>query len=123
MESADKELVDKKVYQSLLYDFYGGLLKEHHRSIYEDYIFNDLSLSEIADYQNISRQGVHDIIKRTTNQLVKYEADLHLVEKYSKIKECIKQGLESTESLNKILKDNKDLKDIQDIFHMIDDMI
>ena len=49
---------------TLLYDFYGELLTEHQRSIYEDVVYNDMSLSEIAEENGISRQGVHDLIKR-----------------------------------------------------------
>ena len=66
----------------MLYDFYGELLNEHQRSVYEDAVFNDLSLSEIADEYGISRQGVHDLIKRVSNTLEGYESKLHLVEKF-----------------------------------------
>ena len=68
--------------QTLLYDFYGELLNEHQRGVYEDAVFNDLSLSEIADEYGISRQGVHDLIKRVSNTLEGYESKLHLVEKF-----------------------------------------
>ena len=68
--------------QALLYDFYGELLNEHQRGVYEDAVFNDLSLSEIADEYGISRQGVHDLIKRVSNTLEGYESKLHLVEKF-----------------------------------------
>lgn len=70
------------VEQTLLYDFYGELLNEHQRGVYEDAVFNDLSLSEIADEYGISRQGVHDLIKRVSNTLEGYESKLHLVEKF-----------------------------------------
>ena len=52
--------MEKIVAQGLLYDFYGELLTEHQRRVYEDVVFNDMSLSEIAEEQGISRQGVHD---------------------------------------------------------------
>ena len=55
--------MEKIVEQTLLYDFYGELLTDHQKEIYEDAVFNDLSLSEIADQQGISRQGVHDLTK------------------------------------------------------------
>lgn len=42
----------------------GELLTDHQRHVYEDVVFNDMSLSEIAEEQGISRQGVHDLIKR-----------------------------------------------------------
>ena len=56
--------MEKIVEQGLLYDFYGELLTKHQQSVYEDVVFNDLSLSEIADEQGITRQGVHDLIRR-----------------------------------------------------------
>lgn len=74
--------MERIVEQTLLYDFYGELLNEHQRGVYEDAVFNDLSLSEIADEYGISRQGVHDLIKRVYNTLDGYEAKLHLVEKF-----------------------------------------
>ena len=74
--------MERIVKQTLLYDFYGELLNEHQRGVYEDAVFNDLSLSEIADEYGISRQGVHDLIKRVSNTLEGYESKLHLVEKF-----------------------------------------
>lgn len=56
--------MEKIVEQGLLYDFYGELLTEHQRHIYEDVVMNDMSLSEIAQEAGISRQGVHDLIKK-----------------------------------------------------------
>ena len=56
--------MEKIVEQTLLYDFYGELLTEHQRTVYEDVVMNDISYSEIAQERGISRQGVHDLIKR-----------------------------------------------------------
>lgn len=78
--------MEKIVEQGLLYDFYGELLTEHQQRIYEDAVYNDLSLSEIAQEQGISRQGVHDLIKRCNNILEDYENKLHLVERFNSIK-------------------------------------
>ncbi|CCY53260.1 uPF0122 protein COPEUT_00364 [Coprococcus sp. CAG:782] len=75
--------MEKIVRQSMLYDFYGELLNEHQKSVYEDVVNNDLSYSEIAKINNISRQGVYDIIKRCDKILEEYEDKLHLVEKFS----------------------------------------
>ena len=50
--------VEEKLQQAYLYDFYGELLNEHQRRIYEDFVFNDLSLGEIAGEEGITRQGV-----------------------------------------------------------------
>ena len=71
-------------YRSMLYDFYGELLTQHQKNIYEDAVFNDLSLGEIADEQGISRQGVHDLIKRCDKILNDYEDKLHLVGKFTR---------------------------------------
>ena len=81
--------MEKFVEQTLLYDFYGELLNEHQRNIYKDVVFNDLSLSEIADEHGISRQGVHDMIKRVNKTLAGYEEKLHLIEKFLKTKEKV----------------------------------
>ena len=64
--------MEEKIEQAYLYDFYGELLNEHQRRIYEDFVFNDLSLGEIADEEGISRQGVHDMVKRCTKTCLLY---------------------------------------------------
>ena len=68
--------MEEKLEQTYLYDFYGELLNEHQRQIYEDFVFNDLSLGEIASEEGISRQGVADMIKRCNNKLEAYEKKL-----------------------------------------------
>ena len=83
--------MEAKLKQAYLYDFYGELLTQHQKKIYEDVILNDLSLSEIADEQGISRQGVHDLIKRCDRILAGYENKLHLVEKFLRIRLNIQQ--------------------------------
>lgn len=83
--------MDKLYEQSMLFDFYGELLTEHQRKIYEDAVYNDLSLSEIAEEQGISRQGVHDLIKRCNKILQDYESKLHLVEKFDRAKATVGQ--------------------------------
>lgn len=74
--------MEEKVEQAYLYDFYGELLNEHQRRIYEDFVFHDLSLSEIAECEGISRQGVHDLIRRCSRTLAGYEEKLHLVQRF-----------------------------------------
>lgn len=64
--------------QALLYDFYGELLTSHQKEIYEQFVLEDLSLSEIAGEAGISRQGVHDLIKRCQKALEGYEEKLHV---------------------------------------------
>ncbi len=81
--------MEQKVKQAYLYDFYGELLKERQRRIYEDVIFHDLSLGEIAKEEGISRQGVHELVRRCTKALEGYEARLHLVQKFRNTKERV----------------------------------
>lgn len=83
--------MEKIVEQGLLYDFYGELLTGHQRLIYEDIVFNDLSLSEIAEAQGISRQGVHDLIKRCDRLLRGYEEKLKLVHKFLELKKRVSE--------------------------------
>ncbi len=91
----------KKLEQAYLYDFYGELLNEHQRQVYEDFVFNDLSLGEIASEEGISRQGVADLIKRCNKKLLDYEAKLHLVEKFMSIKSDIRRIHELTNDFKK----------------------
>ncbi|CUX30536.1 YlxM family DNA-binding protein [Clostridium sp. C105KSO13] len=76
---------------TLLYDFYGELLTDHQKEIYEQFMLEDLSLSEIAQEEGISRQGVHDLIRRCQKILEGYEAKLHLVEKFLSVKEKVQE--------------------------------
>ncbi len=67
---------------TLLFDFYGELLTDKQKNIYELFYQNDMSLSEIADELGISRQAVRDQLKRTEKILSEYENKLKLVERF-----------------------------------------
>ena len=93
--------MEKIMEQTLLYDFYGELLTEHQKQIYEDVVLNDYSFSEVASEQGISRQGVHDLIKRCSRILGEYESKLHLVERFLAVKEKVERmeaSLKETEN-------------------------
>lgn len=90
--------VNEILEQALLYDFYGELLTDHQKDIYEQFVLEDLSLSEIAQDAGISRQGVHDLVKRCQKILEGYEARLHLVEKFLSIKEKVHEINEALDS-------------------------
>ncbi len=113
---------------SLLFDFYGELLSEHKRHIFEDYICNDLSLSEIAEVEGISRQGVHDIIKRCSIELRNYEEKLRLHSKFEEAKSRIIQIQNITgELLNKdnslsMISEEKEASDYQDKLQTINEI-
>ncbi len=93
--------MEEIVEQALLYDFYGELLTSHQKQIYEDFVLNDLSLSEIAQEQGISRQGVHDLVKRCNKILAEYEDKLHLVQKFIDTKEKVNTINELTNEFEK----------------------
>lgn len=78
--------MEKIIERNILFDYYGDLLTERQRSIYQDAVYGDLSLSELADDYGISRQGVHDQIKKCDRALEGYEQILHLIEKSENIK-------------------------------------
>ena len=75
------ENTGKKVYYSSLYDYYQKLLTEKQCNIFEDYYFNDYSLSEIADNLNVSRNAIWDILKKVEHNLEDYETKLELYKK------------------------------------------
>ena len=82
--------MNKFLEQALLYDFYGELLTEHQKEMYmSSSCWKIYSLSEIAQMKGISRQGVHDLVKRCQKTLEGYEAKLHLVEKFLSVKEKV----------------------------------
>jgi predicted DNA-binding protein YlxM (UPF0122 family) len=81
--------MEKIVRQGLLYDFYGELLTDHQKQVYESVVYENLSLGEIADEMDISRQAVHDLIKRTDKILEDYESKLGLIERFDKIRDDI----------------------------------
>ena len=90
--------MEKIFEQALLYDFYGDLLTDRQKEIYGAYVQDDLSLAEIAQEYQISRQGVYDLIHRVTAILEGYEEKLQLVEKFLEVKTKVKE-IESCRSL------------------------
>ena len=75
------EELEKSIRVNKLIDFYGDLLTSHQREIISLYYQMDLSLSEISEQLDISRNGVYDALKKGVNLLQKYEDKLHLVSK------------------------------------------
>ena len=108
----------KIVEQSLLYDFYGELLTKHQKEIYEDVVIHDYSLSEIANEKGISRQGVHDLIKRCDKTLRGYEDKLHLVERFMNTKQDVLTIRQLADEL-KATSDMKLIDKISDISYKI----
>lgn len=88
----------------MLYDFYGDLLTDHQKSVYGDYIQENLSLTEIAEDAGISRQAAYDMVKRCRAILEDYENKLHLVSRFLEIRDRVKQ-----------ISEAKDLEEAQKI--------
>lgn len=94
--------------RALLFDFYGELLTEHQKNIYSDIVMNDLSYSEVARDEGISRQSVYDLVKRCDKILEDYEDKLKLVEKFLETKNRVSRIHELATEL-KSLTAQKDL--------------
>lgn len=114
----NRHSIEERVELSLLYDFYGALLKENQRRMFEASILDDYNLAEIAEDENITRQGVHDAIKRACKQLREYEQKLGLVEKFEKQKELVKK-------LHIILKGMNigDEGELEEVYSIMDEIL
>ena len=77
--------MEERIYLGILFDYYGGLLTDKQKEYFEDYYFNNLTLSEISTNNNISRNAVHKQIKDAQEKLNQYEGILKLYEKSKKI--------------------------------------
>lgn len=110
--------MDDILKQALLYDFYGELLTSHQKEIYEQFVLDDLSLGEIAKNAGISRQGVHDLIRRCDKTLQGYEDKLHLVSKFLAIREKVHSINEildaASETESDVVKLEADIRRISD---------
>ncbi len=79
--------MEEKVRLTYLYDFYGELLNERQQRLLEQHLFEDLSFSEIAEREDLTRQGVFDLVSRSEKKLLAYEEKLKLFEKFQSAKE------------------------------------
>lgn len=86
---------------TLLYDFYGELLTEKQKQVYELHYQDDLSLTEIGDELSISRQAVRDQLKRTEKILQDYEEKLQLVSRFQTQKKAVQEMKHIMESMEK----------------------
>ena len=118
MENND---IEKYINQGILYDFYGRLLTVHQQRIYEDVVFNDFSLSEIAENEGISRQGVSDLIKRCNKSLVSYEEKLGLIKKFDETKSYVKE-IQRIVKIYQNIKDEKLIVEINELLSKILDV-
>ena len=85
--------MENSVKISILLEIYGGLLTEKQYSLLDDYYNKDLSLSEIAENQEITRQAVRDNLKKGENNLLEYEKKLKLMKKFEMQKKELQEIL------------------------------
>lgn len=96
-------MIDKIAEASLLFDFYGQMLTKKQQEVMRLYHEENYSLSEIGEEFSISRQGVHDTLKKAENALTEYEAKLGLVNKFENSKKVIGK-IEA--SIEKMMEEN-----------------
>ena len=107
-------MFEKDMRFAYLADFYGELLDEHTKAVIMAYYDDDLSLSEIAEGEGISRQGVRHIIKKGEEQLDSFEEKLGLTKKHAALSDIARKLSDSAESL--LSSNNDDIRRIgQDI--------
>lgn len=100
MSSLKKEhTIEERLELSLLYDFYGALLKENQRRMFKASVLEDYNFSEIAQDEGITRQGAYDTVKRAIKQLEMYEDKLGLVAKFREQKEMAKKLRDKLEGI------------------------
>lgn len=113
--------MEKNVEISMLCQIYGKVLTKKQYEVITDYYNNDLSLSEIAENNDITRQAVRDIIKKTENKLYELEKNIGFMKKILEEEELItniKEKLQKLEELenvkinSKTSNDSKEKKEI-----------
>ena len=95
--------LEKRDYLIILYDLYGELLNDKQKQYFEEYYFNNLSLGEISENLNISRNAVHKSLQSIEEKLQFYEEKLKLYKKSKIIYDIIEK--ESSQEIKKILKE------------------
>ena len=107
--------MERKIKIGMLCEIYGGLLTKRQLNILNDFCNDDLSLSEIAENNNITRQAVNDIVRKGENKLLEYE------EKLGIMKKSINQEKQIQEILSQIskIKDNSSDRTIEKILNNV----
>ena len=111
---------DNIAHVNLLFDFYGKLLTKRQREVMELYYEENLTLAEIADEFEISRQGVHDALKNAEKALKGYEEKLGLVEKLQQSRQAIEQIDAEIDQLTAEYQDSKIADKLKKIKTIID---
>ena len=107
--------MEKNVKISMLLDTYGKLLTEKQYSLLDDYYNNDLSLSEIAENEEITRQAVRDNLKKGENNLFEYEEKLGFMKKTIEQEEKIEEALNEIEKIENKISDKEITKALEKV--------
>lgn len=107
--------MNSKPHTSLLYDFYGELLNQSQQQVVELYVNEDLSLSEVAEILNISRQGVRDSLTRAERKLGEYEEKLGLLRAY-------RERVQRDEQIGKLIREIKRSTDDDEIIGTLEEI-
>lgn len=83
--------MEEIIYYSALFDYYQSLLTDVQRKYFEDYYFNNLSLQEIADSYDVSRNAISKTLKEIKEKLDYYESNLKLLSNNKKIRELLSE--------------------------------
>jgi predicted DNA-binding protein YlxM (UPF0122 family) len=111
--------VEDRIKTSFLIDYYKELLTEKQKYIMELYFNEDLSLAEISELTNTSRQAIFDIIKRCNKLLMDYESKLRLLEKNDEIKSSKELIIQKIDELQKSTDKKEFIDLIQEIKNII----
>ena len=112
--------MEEKVKISMLCEFYGKLLTEKQYELINDYYNNDLSLSEIAENNNITRQAVRDIIKKGEKKLFEYEEKLKFMQRTLDQEKKIEKALSKLLEVQKKYPNQQIEKALEDIKKELD---
>ena len=103
--------------RTLLFDFYGELLTAHQQEVYQEVVFDDVSFSELADREHVSRQSIHELVRKCDRALEAYEAKMHLLERF----ECIRENVQEIRQI--LAKTGDDPSADKDVIMEITDRI
>lgn len=91
--------MERRNYLIMLFDYYGELLNDKQKEYFSYYYFDNLSLGEISEILNISRNAIHKVLKNIENILIEYEEKLKIYQKTIKIENIIKNTEQEKEIL------------------------
>ena len=115
--------MEKNVKVSILLDIYGKLLTEKQFKLLNDYYNYDLSLSEIAENERITRQAVRDNLKKGENKLLQFEEKLLIMKKTIEKEGQISKILNELTKIDKNLSDKKISDILQDVKEKLNELL